>query len=510
MGQKSSRTRISGVKQWNRERDEWLQTLSRDQVLQELVELYSNGNFDRNPAFTPAERTELYTTYTAASYHIDKLTDRRTSQRVVPIMSKIWEYHSAYPFLPGVSPELDFGGFLRAVTLLTRKAYKFWGSGSKRNGQVLTRKKNPTDMRKLLFRSVAVLAPEHTVLDNEAEESRQQILDILACLQPWSNGSTAPLPRQQLEPTADRLCEQQTSLLSLAVPRQDMSDLMELLVACRNDNLPLLEPYKIAKAIQHMLNSFSFDDHGGVRWEVFNAVVEHIMPLLDTSIEHLMVKTYAPQRGMLLPSAFILREHPLYSYALPQFLTFLPKYVHQKLCTSSTSILSTHSSESGLVDLLDKLRAKPPSRPVVFLIRSWIGGEDLVFGAFLPITLLLDEAAAVSADTSRLLGRSLLFQLAPMQDVFSVRCKAAGTPWQSFHNVMPGETGGFSFGLSRADDTMPKEGVTLQIYGKHREKGIFAHSLDGKGVYSPSVALGHKRGNVRLEFEVQEIEVVAL
>lgn len=206
-------------------------------------------------------------------------------------MSKIWDYHSAYPFLPGVSPELDFGGFLRAVTLLTRKAYNFWGSGSKMNGQVLTRKKNPIDMRKLLFRSVAVLAPEHTVLDNEAEESRQQILDILACLQPLFNASTAPLPRQQLEPTADRLCEQQTSLLSLAVPRQDISDLMELLVACRIDNLPLLEPYKTAKAIQHMLNSFSFDDHGRVRWEVFNAVVEHIMVRVPTRLTNLQSLT---------------------------------------------------------------------------------------------------------------------------------------------------------------------------------------------------------------------------
>ncbi|KAL8926323.1 MAG: hypothetical protein Q9172_001832 [Xanthocarpia lactea] len=53
--------KVLGVKKWTKERDEWLQTVSREQVLQDLTDLYSRGNFDKGPAYSSAELTELTT-----------------------------------------------------------------------------------------------------------------------------------------------------------------------------------------------------------------------------------------------------------------------------------------------------------------------------------------------------------------------------------------------------------------------------------------------------------------
>ena len=139
-----------------------------------------------------------------------------------------------------------------------------------------------------------------------------------------------------------------------------------------------------------------------------------------------------------------------------------------------------------------------------------IGKETLVFGAFVPTTVHPEAPANTSTETARLLGKSLLFQLAPMQDVFPVRCNGAGWPVQAFHDVVAGENGGLSFGQPKATDTTSEGGVTLQIYGKHLEKGIFVHNMGEKGVYTPSAALGERRGDIRLEFDVREIEIVAL
>ncbi|KAL8911566.1 MAG: hypothetical protein Q9171_003280 [Xanthocarpia ochracea] len=522
MGQKSSTMKLLGVKKWTKERDEWLQTVSREQVLQDLTDLYSRGNFDKGPAYSSAELTQLTTTADnfAGSVHgyvTELLKDQHgdrvdTLEPIVEILIKIWNHHAAYPFLPKSSAGLDSNGFLRAVTLLSGKAYKSVGSGSKMDGQVLTRKKNDSDSRRMLFRSLAVPVPDHTARDIENQESKQEILDILTCIQPRLTASTAQLPRQQLEPTANRLCEQEVLLPSLVIRLEDMRNLLGFLSASRFGFLSMAEVHELAKSTHYTLNSFLLGRNDGVRWDAFDKVIEHIMPRLALGLQGLIAATYAPKSHILFPSPATSGPNRLYSIALPQLLTFLPKYVYPKLYNSQTilehSVFSPHPSEKPLQGLLDRLHEQPG--PLIFLVSAVIGEETSVFGAFVPTTVHLDAPAIMSTESARLLGNSLLFQLAPMQDVFPVRCNGAGLPLQAFHDVKTGENGGLSFGQPKAADATSEGGVTLQIRGKHLEKGIFVHSMSKKGVYTPSAALGERRGDINLEFDVREIEVVAL
>ena len=200
-----------------------------------------------------------------------------TLEPVVEILIKIWNHHAAYPFLPESSAGLDSNGLLRAVTLLSGKAYKSVGSGSKMDGQVLTRKKNDSDSRRMLFRSLAVPAPDHTATDIETQESKEEILDILACIQPRLTASTASIPRQQLEPTANRLSEQEVLLSSLVIRLEDMRNLLQFLLASRFGTLSTGEMHELAKSTHCMLNSFLLGRNDGVRWEAFNKVIEHTM-----------------------------------------------------------------------------------------------------------------------------------------------------------------------------------------------------------------------------------------
>ncbi|KAL8863212.1 MAG: hypothetical protein Q9178_000587 [Gyalolechia marmorata] len=438
-----------------------------------------------------------------------------TLEPIVEILIKIWNHHAAYPFLPHSSAGLDSNGLLRAVTLLSGKAYKSVGGGRKMDGQVLTRKKIDSDSRKMLFRSLAVPVPDHTATDIENQESKQEILDILTCIQQQLTASTAPLPRQQLELTANRLCEQEVPLPSLVIRLEDMRNLLGFLSASRFGFLSTGEMHELAKSksTYYMLNSFLLGRNDGVRWEAFNKVIEHIMPGLAIGLQGLIATTYSPKPRILFPSPARSGPNRLYSIALPQLLTFLPKYVYPKLYNSQTilehSVFSPDPSEKALQGLLDRLREQP--RPLIFLVSAAIGKETLVFGAFVPTTVYLDAPAITSTESARLLGKSLLFQLAPMQDVFPVRGTGAGLPLQAFHHVEVGETSGLSFGQpNEAADATSEGGVTLQIHGKHLERGIFVHSMSKKGVYTPSAALGERRGDVRLEFDVREIEIVAL
>ncbi|KAL8926322.1 MAG: hypothetical protein Q9172_001831 [Xanthocarpia lactea] len=447
----------------------------------------------------------------------DQYGDRvDTLEPIVEILNKIWNHHAAYPFLPESSAGLDSNGLLRAVTLLSGKAYKSVGSRRKMDGQVLTRKKNDSDSRRMLFRSLAVPVSDHTATDVETQESKEEILDILACIQPLLTASTAPLPRQQLELTANRLCEQEVPLPSLVIRLEDMRNLLEFLLASRFGSLSTGEMHELAKSTHYMLNSFLLGRNDGVRWEAFDKVIEHIMvpkPRLAIGLQGLITTTYTPKPRLLFPSPATSGSNRLYNIALPQLLTFLPKYVYPKLYNSQTilehSVFSPHPTEKAFQGLIDRLREQP--RPLIFLVSSVIGEETLVFGAFVPTTVHPDAVTNTSTETARLLGKSLLFQLAPMQDVFTVRCNGAGSPLQAFHDVEAGENGGgLSFGQPKAADATSEGGVTLQIHGKHLEKGIFVHSMSEKGVYTPSSALGERRGDIRLEFDVREIEIVAL
>ncbi len=226
----------------------------------------------------------------------DQYRDRvDTLEPIVEILVKIWNHHAAYPFLPGSSAGLDSNGFLRAVTLLSGKAYKFVGSGSKTDGQVLTRKKNDSNSRRMLFRSLAVPAPDHTATDIETQESKEEILDILACIQPSLTASTALLPRQQLDLTANRLCEQEVPLPSLVIPLEDMMNLLEFLLASRFGTLSAGEMHELAKSTHYMLNSFLLGRNDSVRWEAFNKVIEHIMVRIH--ILFLSLKTLTTYRS---------------------------------------------------------------------------------------------------------------------------------------------------------------------------------------------------------------------
>ncbi|KAL8782368.1 MAG: hypothetical protein Q9213_005446 [Squamulea squamosa] len=543
MGQKSSTVKMLGVKEWKTRQDKWLNNVSRgmsvpglmklhyptksarrstEQVLQELTELYSKGNFDHGPASAAAELTQLITTADDQSdsirVYVTKLLEIyhgnpvRNLKQSAEIMVKIWKYHAAYPFLPEATSNLDADGVLRAATFIIGEAYRFVGSGSKMNGQVLTRKKSEIDSRRMLFCSLAVAAPEHTDPDAGKEESKQEILDVLACIQPRLSAKMAPLSQQQLEPTASRLCEKQISLPSLVISLQDMRNLLEILIVGRVCIYLSFDMYGLEKTVQNILNSFLLGNNDVVRWETFNKVIEHLMPWIATGLQNLTSTTYAYQPSMDLPSPATSSSCRLYRMALPQLLTFLPKFVHKELNKPGMiyehSISSTRPSRNVLQDLLDSLREN--IRPLIVLVSFLVEEEEFVFGAFVPTTVHATKTVNEHADTARLLDKSLLFQLAPLQDVFPVRCKGTGLPPQSFHNFESAENGGLSFGRGRATDATMEGGVTLQIDGERLQKVTFVHALGSKGVYCPSTALGESRGNIRLECNVREIEVVAL
>ncbi|KAL8782369.1 MAG: hypothetical protein Q9213_005447 [Squamulea squamosa] len=541
MGHDLSTMKILRFRKWTKDRDRWLQTIIRGQVLTELTKLYCDGNLDNDPVLKPAEvehfranpneRRDLIKGYVTSCYRSEPHGDFTLAEDVNVMLDRILAYHAAYPFTFDVPFDLDEDAYLRAVTLLSGAGQKAIGSGRKQNGKVLTPQWSEIDYRRLLFCSLAV--PIRVLSDPwlltvretcDKEEPMQAILDVLATLQPRMSSSTPALSRQQLEPTAHRICKGVTKLDSLCIPRQHMLTLLTLLVACRFVGLASVEENldtymnNFILAAHRLLRSFRCASDGVVGWEIFNKVIERIMPWLCTGLQQLMLLAYAPQDRNPIPIRAISDRNRIYDALLPQLLTFLPKYVHQKLC-QPTSVFTSCAPYHSLDGLVDRLQGKPG--PLIFLIAtspregwgsirppvpSWEKGP--IFGAFIPTSFFLDQGDIPHSKTARLLHRSLLFKLGPSQDVFPVRHNIEGLPWHAFHYAKAGPDGGVSFGRPVAFHRQPCSGVSLRIdnYGG----GIFECNADEEGVYRPSAAFPEPKYDRGDKFEVRGLELLAL
>lgn len=130
----------------------------------------------------------------------------------------------------------------------------------------------------------------------------------------------------------------------------------------------------------------------------------------------------------------------------------------------------------------------------------------LLFGAFIATDFFSDTS--MDSDAARLLTRSQLFQLAPLQDVFPCRkTQEQPSSWRAFQDAKVGRDGGLRFGAPLGK---PEPGGVSLSVDENLEFGEFVHNVDREGVFNPSVALGKRRGNERIKFKVLGIEAVAL
>ena len=136
--------------------------------------------------------------------------------------------------------------------------------------------------------------------------------------------------------------------------------------------------------------------------------------------------------------------------------------------------------------------------------------NSLTFGAVIDASFFEDQDPLTSAEADKGLRDSQLFQLAPFQDVFPVADEGVAGAWKSYCDIRRGQGGGLSFGraFDVGDDT-EAGGVTLR-FDEKLKYGTFEHNVHSKGTFSPSLALGKRRGNQRVEFEIGNIAVLSL
>lgn len=131
----------------------------------------------------------------------------------------------------------------------------------------------------------------------------------------------------------------------------------------------------------------------------------------------------------------------------------------------------------------------------------------LVFGAFIATSFFPKQDATTPEDT-RLLNQNVIFQLAPMQDVFPVCGNHEGRPWQAYCDLRLGSGGGLSFGRALdAGDDIYVGGATLHL-DETLKYGTFEYNVVAGGIYSASAALEERRGEQRIEFKVGDMEVL--
>ena len=303
-------------------------------MLQNLIDLYCNGNHDLAPIFTSEQleyfrrvfQERLSKSKDLEGWNEGTLTDY-LGHKINPVFFnldsgvalfyKILAHHAAYPFLPEASATLEFDAILRAAALLPAREHKPLGGGMNVGGEVVIRRRSETAARRLLFRSLAVpiQAPVdesktdeqrptteisgHLETDSESEE---EMLDVLAAVQPLSSAKEAPLSRQRLQPTASRLLEPYKNISAMCIPCRDMRALLKFLVACRykaqspsaRDQEHLLPIFE--EAAWRMLRSFILENETSVSWEVFDSVIEHIMVRSTATASSLFSLKRCPSR----------------------------------------------------------------------------------------------------------------------------------------------------------------------------------------------------------------------
>ena len=122
-------------------------------------------------------------------------------------------YCASFPFLPSTDL-LTFDGLQRAVTLLSGRELELLGPGEYiLSGGVIMRKRTNAMSYGTTFRSLASgPGSESAILLRNPNED---VLDVLAAVQPILNVNTVPIMRDHLEPMAERLSEGQIPLEEL-------------------------------------------------------------------------------------------------------------------------------------------------------------------------------------------------------------------------------------------------------------------------------------------------------
>ena len=208
---------------------------------------------------------------------------------VIGSLHKIFVYHAAYPF-PSTSANLSPDALIRAITLLSGKdRYIFSDSSSMRGREILTRGKTERDRRKLLFRSLAVPFEKPDAQDRDSYEidsrveALDEVLDVLSVIQPQVSACIAPLARSTLYPTATRLVDTRPRLISLGIRRDDLYNLLLFLLSCQLAGTPneIFEAddcmARCARVAGWMTQSFVPNGENVVKWDRFDAVIEHTM-----------------------------------------------------------------------------------------------------------------------------------------------------------------------------------------------------------------------------------------
>lgn len=282
------------------------------QVYQQLTDLYLNGNYDNGPVFNDAELNRLGQRFDALSleHKNSKGWDERAATAILqerkgPISSNlevegallytIFAYHAAYPFESDYPAKLDFDAVLRALALLSAKGMR---GGLCQSGEIVIRRRSDSNRRRALFRSLAVpiyaMDTQMQTEDQDAtagkfgtlaieDDNEEDLLDVLASVQPRASACAAGLTRQPLRPAAQRLSERRHDIELLCIPVEKMFSLLKLLVICRFYVSPATGSDRIDfssgidQAVQRMLPSFMFSGRGGVPWKTFDSVIGYIM-----------------------------------------------------------------------------------------------------------------------------------------------------------------------------------------------------------------------------------------
>ncbi|KAL8946357.1 MAG: hypothetical protein Q9222_007233 [Ikaeria aurantiellina] len=496
-------------------------------------------------------------------------------ETALDLFLKVLTYYGAYPFLPDASSSISPEALLRAVALLSGRGLYQLDSASKMQGLLLMPGKKEGGWRRLLFESFASPIEQpagqaeekeqdtttaHLAVTADPDDSNdleRQILDILTCIQPRLHPSIAPLSPQELQPMARRLCGQSKTLRPSWIPTQQLYGITMLLVACRFDYIAFYgatsRNHKAALdlAARWMSSSFGLVRGNGVGREEFSTVAEHNMPFLFAGLPELMERVLSStRRGIPVPLA-VGKSCGLYHGALPQLLTFLPNDLHKRMFQprhgySYTPQPYPHPSEQywpplwtllsdksvHRIFLLLALPETEPPTPKPDIERSTVfEGKPLmeilppnamIFGGFVPATTISIPTPNSSSSTDslptvhltekkELLASSLIFQLAPLQDVFRVRNLGENPESESYLDVHDYEGHGISFGCSHEAGAHQKGGSGVRLYIDNLTSyGFFSHDTSGEGAYRPSGALGGRRGNLQIDLDVWCMEVISV
>lgn len=193
----------------NKTVDKWIENADIEEIHKNLTELFTKDNDaeGRGAAVTPAELSTLKKNHASTTNTLPE---------------EVLSFYGGYPFQPASLP-LSHDSLLRAVIALSGKDTAFGRKSSRKSpssseATVILRGRTHEDKVALLFRALAGASP--TVED---------VLDVLALVQPRPNPTRAPLGREELRPMAVRLAGKSdtTQIGDLRIPKEKLVAFMK-------------------------------------------------------------------------------------------------------------------------------------------------------------------------------------------------------------------------------------------------------------------------------------------